>query len=209
MLSLLPQRVSRYLYKTEVVELISETDRTHSLLVGVLSEAQASAQLSDLLCQHLSQAALYLFQPDTVRHAEVVAIMLAEQRLQAFNLRLGGQRYELFSSCDPCAMCLGAVHWSGVERLVCGASRDDAQRIGFDEGPVFQASYTYLEERGMEIVQDVCCAQANSAIQAYSGAPSKDTDDFIAKIRMSGSGTSVTLSILRDGAAIGQLQQTL
>ena len=106
-------------------------------------------------------------QKNSVLHAEVVAVMMAEQHLQAFNLRLGGQRYELFSSCDPCAMCLGAVHWSGVERLVCGASRDDAQRIGFDEGPVFPESYTYLEERGMEIVRGVCHAQANAVIQAY------------------------------------------
>ena len=107
-------------------------------------------------------------QKNSVLHAEVVAIMMAEHQLRAFNLRVGGQRYELFSSCDPCAMCLGAIHWSGVERLVCGASRDDAQRIGFDEGPVFTDSYTYLEERGMEIVRGVCRTEANAAIQAYA-----------------------------------------
>ncbi len=107
-------------------------------------------------------------QRNSVLHAEVVAIMMAEQHLQAFNLQVGGQRYELFSSCDLCAMCLGAVHWSEVGRLVCGASRDDAQQIGFDEGPVFPASYTYLEERGMEIVRGVCRAEANSVIQAYA-----------------------------------------
>ena len=107
-------------------------------------------------------------QKNSVLHAEVVAIMMAEQRLQAFNLRGGSQRYELFSSCDPCAMCLGAVHWSGVERLVCGADRDDAQRIGFDEGPVFPDSYAYLEARGMEIVRGVRRAEANAVIQAYA-----------------------------------------
>lgn len=107
-------------------------------------------------------------QKNSVLHAEVVAIMMAEQQQQAFNLRGGSHRYELFSSCDPCAMCLGAVHWSGVERLVCGASRDDAQRIGFDEGPVFPDSYAYLEERGMEVVWGVCRAEANAVIQAYA-----------------------------------------
>lgn len=109
-------------------------------------------------------------QKNSVLHAEVVAIMMAEQYLQTFNLQPDSQRYELFSSCDPCAMCLGAAHWSGVGRLVCGASRDDAQRIGFDEGPVFPESYTYLEERGMEIVRGVWRAEANAVIQAYSTA---------------------------------------
>ena len=84
-------------------------------------------------------------QKNSVLHAEVVALMMAEQRLQTYNLRVDGHPYELFSSCDPCAMCLGAIHWSAVTRLVCGATRDDAQSIGFDEGPVFPASYEYLE----------------------------------------------------------------
>lgn len=104
---------------------------------------------------------------NSILHAEVVAIMMAEQHLQAFNLRIGGERYELFSSCEPCAMCLGAIHWSGVRRLVCGATREDAQRIGFDEGPVFPASYTYLEECGVEIVREIQRAEANAIIQAY------------------------------------------
>jgi tRNA(Arg) A34 adenosine deaminase TadA len=106
-------------------------------------------------------------QNNSALHAEVVAIMFAEQRLQAYNLRTGGHPYELFSSCEPCAMCLGAIHWSGVRRLVCGATREDAQRIGFDEGPVFPASYAYLSERGVEILQEVQRQEANAVIQAY------------------------------------------
>src|SRR3546814_19963070 len=49
----------------------------------------------------------------------------------------GMPRHELFSSCEPCAMCLGATLWSGVTRLVFAATRDDATRLNFDEGPVF------------------------------------------------------------------------
>jgi deoxycytidylate deaminase len=45
-------------------------------------------------------------QRTSVLHAEVMAIMMAEQRLQAYHLGCSGQRYELFSSCEPCAMCL-------------------------------------------------------------------------------------------------------
>ena len=106
-------------------------------------------------------------QYNSVQHAEMTAIMLAEQKLHAYNLRVDGTRYELFSSCDPCAMCLGATHWSGVRRLVCGAGRDNAQGIGFDEGPVFPESYQYLEERGVEVVRGVRSAEAAEIINAY------------------------------------------
>jgi tRNA(Arg) A34 adenosine deaminase TadA len=107
-------------------------------------------------------------QKNSVLHAEVIAIMMAEQRLQTYNLRVDGYPYELFSSCDPCAMCLGAIHWSAVSRLVCGATRDDAQSIGFDEGPVFPASYAYLEAQGMTITRQVLRAEARTIIQMYA-----------------------------------------
>ena len=64
-------------------------------------------------------------------------------------------------------MCLGATHWSAVTRLVCGAAREDAQAIGFDEGPVFPESYTYLAERGVKIVRRVLRERANAVIQGY------------------------------------------
>jgi tRNA(Arg) A34 adenosine deaminase TadA len=107
-------------------------------------------------------------QRNSVLHAEVMAIMMAEQRLQAYHLGGSGQQYELFSSCEPCAMCLGAIHWSQVTRLVCGATREDAQQIGFDEGPVFPESYAYLEARGIAIVRGVLRADARAVIEAYA-----------------------------------------
>jgi tRNA(Arg) A34 adenosine deaminase TadA len=107
-------------------------------------------------------------QKNSILHAEVMAVMMAEQRFQAYNLRVHGQPYELFSSCEPCAMCLGAIHWSAVTRLVCGATREDAQSIGFDEGPVFPHSYAYLAERGLSIVRGVLQAEANAVIQQYA-----------------------------------------
>ena len=97
----------------------------------------------------------------------MTAIMLAEKKPQTPNLRVDGTPYELFSSYDPCAMCLRATHSSGVRRLVCGARRDDAQGIGFDEGPVFPESYQYLEERGMEVVRGVRSAEAAEIIMAH------------------------------------------
>lgn len=57
-------------------------------------------------------------------HGEMVAIMMAQRNLKTFTLP---RTCQLFTSCDPCAMCLGATLWSGVGRLVCAASKDDAQ----------------------------------------------------------------------------------
>jgi tRNA(Arg) A34 adenosine deaminase TadA len=71
----------------------------------------------------------------SVFHAEMVAIMVAQQRVGDFDLG-GPERppYELVANTQPCAMCLGTTPWSGVRRLVCGASADDSEEIGFDEG---------------------------------------------------------------------------
>src|SRR5690606_9350311 len=105
---------------------------------------------------------------NSVLHAETVALMLAQQRLGSYPLRAPGMpAHELVASCDPCAMCLGATLWSGVTRLVCGAAREDAVAIGFDEGPVFPASYEYLEERGIAITRGVRRAEARAVLELY------------------------------------------
>jgi len=101
-------------------------------------------------------------------HAEMMAFMLAEQRLGVFRLRGPGlPPHELVTSCEPCAMCLGAVLWSGVERVVCGCVREDAARLRFDEGPVFPESYRYLEERGIEFVRGVLRPEARAVLELY------------------------------------------
>jgi tRNA(Arg) A34 adenosine deaminase TadA len=101
-------------------------------------------------------------------HGEMVAIMTAQARLGCFTLRSEeGPAYELVTSCDPCAMCLGASLWSGVRRVVCGADRDDARRLNFEEGPVFPESHAYLEERGVEIVHGVLREEANAVLELY------------------------------------------
>ena len=102
-------------------------------------------------------------------HAEVVALMLAEAAVGSYTLDDPGvPPHEIFTSCEPCAMCLGAIWWSGVRRVVCGAAREDAARVGFDEGPVFPGSYAYLAERGVEVVHNVLRAEARAVLDAYS-----------------------------------------
>ena len=101
-------------------------------------------------------------------HGEMVAFMLAQQRLQSFTLGAPGMpQHEIVSSCEPCAMCLGATLWSGVRRLVYGATREDATRLAFDEGPVFPESYRYLEARGLEIVRGVLRDEARAVLELY------------------------------------------
>jgi tRNA(Arg) A34 adenosine deaminase TadA len=101
-------------------------------------------------------------------HGEMVAFMMAQARLGCFTLRSDtGPAHELVTSCEPCAMCLGATLWSGVRRVVCGAHRDDARRLNFEEGPVFPESHAYLEARGIEIVHGVLRAEANAVLELY------------------------------------------
>ena len=101
-------------------------------------------------------------------HGEMVAFMMAQQRLRSYTLAAPGMlAHELVTSCEPCAMCLGGALWSGVKRIVCGAARDDASRLSFEEGPVFPESYRYLEERGIEITRNVLRAEARAVLEQY------------------------------------------
>jgi tRNA(Arg) A34 adenosine deaminase TadA len=101
-------------------------------------------------------------------HAEMLAIMMAEQRIGLYTLAGSPSvSYEIVSSCDPCAMCLGAMLWSGVSRLVSGANRNDATALSFEEGPVFPESYTYLEQRGVTIRRGVLRQEAAAVLELY------------------------------------------
>jgi tRNA(Arg) A34 adenosine deaminase TadA len=102
---------------------------------------------------------------NSVLHAETVAFMDAEAALAIHDL----SGHELFASVEPCAMCLGATHWSGVERLVCAGAREDAQSVGYDEGPVFRESYEYLEARGLRVVRGVRRAESAEVLRLNAG----------------------------------------
>lgn len=101
-------------------------------------------------------------------HGEMVAFMMAQRAVGAYSLSAPDLPvHELFTSCEPCAMCLGATLWSGVKRVVYGAGREDASKLHFEEGPVFPASYKYLEDRGIEIVRDVLRDEARAVLELY------------------------------------------
>ena len=104
----------------------------------------------------------------SVLHAEMVALLMAGERLSSHTLGAPGMPvHEVTTSCEPCAMCLGAILWSGAKRLACGATREDAARIGFDEGPVFPESYKYLEDRGIEIERGIMRSAAVEILDLY------------------------------------------
>lgn len=101
-------------------------------------------------------------------HGEMVAFMMAQQRVGSFTLNAPGMpEHELVTSCEPCAMCLGAALWSGVRRVVCAAAREDALRLQFDEGPVFPQSYDYLEARGIAITRHLLRDEARAVLELY------------------------------------------
>jgi tRNA(Arg) A34 adenosine deaminase TadA len=112
---------------------------------------------------------LVLPMKNSMLHAEVVAIVLAENRLQSFSLGIeSGAEHELVTSCEPCAMCLGAIHWSGVSSVVTGATKQDAEETRFEEGPVFPESYQYLERRGVTITREVLREEARAVLRLYA-----------------------------------------
>ena len=101
-------------------------------------------------------------------HAEVVAICLAGQAVGNYDLGIGsGSPTELVTSCSPCAMCLGAVPWSGVSSLVIAAREEDARSVGFDEGNRPSDWVDGLRRRGIEVTQDVLRAEAVEVLREY------------------------------------------
>jgi tRNA(Arg) A34 adenosine deaminase TadA len=105
----------------------------------------------------------------SVLHAEIVAILSAQQKLDTHDLSTEGlPSYELVTSTEPCAMCLGAVTWSGVRRLICGARGEDAEEAGFDEGEKPPAWPDALKRRGISVLRDVCRDQAATVLRDYA-----------------------------------------
>lgn len=101
-------------------------------------------------------------------HAEVMALTLAEQSLGSHELASHGA-FELVTSVEPCCQCLGALVWSGVSSVVCGAHSEDAQAIGFDEGPRPLNWEQELAQRGVSVTREVMRQASISVLQSYSG----------------------------------------
>lgn len=102
-------------------------------------------------------------------HAEIVALSLAQRRMGSWSLadtRLGP--LQLVSSCEPCAMCLGAIPWSGVHSVLCGAIKADAEAAGFDEGVRPAQWVEALERRGIEVRTGILREPAARVLERYA-----------------------------------------
>lgn len=101
-------------------------------------------------------------------HAEMVAIALGQKTIGSLNLgRNCHNDYELFSSTEPCAMCMGCITWSGIKRLACGASDADARAIGFDEGVKALDWIDQFNQRGITVDLEICRNEAVSVLRKY------------------------------------------
>lgn len=84
---------------------------------------------------------------DPTAHAEIVAIRRAASKLKRFDL----SDCEIYSTCEPCPMCLAAIGWAGIRRLYYGCTRKDAERIGFRDKHL----YDLIKKRRPGIVETI------------------------------------------------------
>jgi tRNA(Arg) A34 adenosine deaminase TadA len=86
---------------------------------------------------------------DPTAHAEIMAIRDACKNLDSFQL----DGCIIYSSCEPCPMCLGAIYWARPEKLYFAASKQDAARAGFDDSYIYQQLPLSIEQRDLPTTQ--------------------------------------------------------
>lgn len=96
---------------------------------------------------------------DPTAHAEIMAIRKASQVLNTFDL----SGCEIFSSCEPCPMCLSAIYWARLDKVYFAASQEDAARFGFDDLYIADELKKDRDRRLMPLVH----MPVTSAIQAF------------------------------------------
>lgn len=97
-----------------------------------------------------------------VLHAETVAITMAAAALKA------GGGVTLFTSCEPCIMCLGASHWAGFRRIVSAATKADAEAIGFSEGSGTAELRSEMAARGVVFEDGFLREEGAAVLQLYA-----------------------------------------
>lgn len=105
---------------------------------------------------------------DPTAHAEVTAIREACARLGVFDLA----GCEMYTSCEPCPMCLGAIYWARLARVFYGNVASDAAEIGFDDSFIYREFSQALNARSIPMVQ-MMRGQALAAFRAWQQKPNK------------------------------------
>ncbi|MBE8167408.1 MAG: nucleoside deaminase [Shewanella sp.] len=96
---------------------------------------------------------------DPTAHAEVIAIRDACKNLDTFQL----DGCTVYTSCEPCPMCLGAIYWARPEKVFYGSNKDDAAAVGFDDEFIYQEIELAYNERSIPFEQ----VSRNDALQLF------------------------------------------
>jgi guanine deaminase len=105
---------------------------------------------------------------DPTAHAEVLAIRNACQKLGLFELK----GCDLYTSCEPCPMCLGAIYWARVSRVYFGTIAADASKIGFDDSSIYHEIAQPHSQRKIPMIQ-MMREEALAAFRAWEETPAK------------------------------------
>lgn len=107
---------------------------------------------------------------DPTAHAEIVAIRAACGRLNAFQL----DGCDIYTTCEPCPMCLGAIYWARPSRVFFANTREDAKDIGFDDEFIYQQIALPFGERSIPLIP-MMRDEALAAFRSWQDKPDKTT----------------------------------
>ena len=86
---------------------------------------------------------------DPTAHAEILAIRIAAEKLKTWDL----SGCELYASCEPCPMCLGAIYWAHVDKVFYACSHVDAKNAGFDDSHIYEEIRSAAVDRELPMEQ--------------------------------------------------------
>ena len=96
---------------------------------------------------------------DPTAHGEIVAIREACKKLNNFSLN----QCELYSTCEPCPMCLSAIYWARIKKIYYGNTREDARKIDFDDSLIYTELQKSIDKRKIPMIQIL----RNEAFKAF------------------------------------------
>jgi tRNA(Arg) A34 adenosine deaminase TadA len=105
---------------------------------------------------------------DPTAHAEISAIRKASKKLKTFNL----SGCDIYTSCEPCPMCFGAIYWARLDKLYFAATKSDAHDIGFDDSFIYQEINLTHEKRKIPNIQ-ILRTEALKAFKDWEQKPDK------------------------------------
>lgn len=100
---------------------------------------------------------------DPTAHAEIVAIRKACEKIGKSDL----SEYTIYSSCEPCPMCLSAIIWANIKKIYYGGTRQDAAKIGFRD----DAIYEYIKGENKELLktEEIDRKECKEMMESYNG----------------------------------------